>query len=110
MRRPSGYFVLPATRIDQPGSVYALDEGLLADLERLADQQGIEYVVPVYDDARSLSAVLPERVDTRVVANTFSASTNRQGSSRMLSTQSNPVGVWWSSTSTSGRGKRRLSG
>ncbi|WP_336338367.1 class I SAM-dependent methyltransferase [Haloarcula brevis] len=69
----SGYFALPAARIVEPGSVYALDldEELLAELEHLADQQDIENVVPVHGDARNLTAVLPERVDTLVVANTF---------------------------------------
>jgi ubiquinone/menaquinone biosynthesis C-methylase UbiE len=69
----SGYFALPAARIVEPGTVYALDldEELLAELDRLADQQDIENVVPTHGDARNLPAVLPERVDTLVVANTF---------------------------------------
>ncbi|WP_135306099.1 class I SAM-dependent methyltransferase [Haloarcula amylovorans] len=69
----SGYFALPAARIAEPGSVYAidLDEALLAELDRLADQQNIGNVVPIHGDARNLTAVLPERVDTLVVANTF---------------------------------------
>lgn len=69
----SGYFALPAARIVEPESVYALDldEELLAELYHLADQQNIENVVPIHGDARNLPAVLPERVDKIIVANTF---------------------------------------
>jgi SAM-dependent methyltransferase len=69
----SGYFVLPAAHIVEPDPVYALDldEVLLIELDRLAEQQNIENVVPIHDDARNLPEVLPERVDTLVVANTF---------------------------------------
>jgi len=69
----SGYFALPAAGIVEPESVYALDldEELLAELDHLTDQQNIENVVPINGDARNLPAVLPERVDTVVVANTF---------------------------------------
>ena len=51
----NGYFTLPAARITDPAPVYALDldESLLAELEGLADAQGIE------------------NVDTVLVANTF---------------------------------------
>lgn len=68
-----GYFALPAARIVDPATVYALDidEGLLADLETWADQQGIENVTPVHGDARELAANLPERVEFALVANTF---------------------------------------
>lgn len=69
----SGYFALPAARIVEPEPVYAidLDEALLEELDRLAEQQNIENVVPIRGDARDLRGVLPERVDTLVVANTF---------------------------------------
>ncbi|GAA0681436.1 class I SAM-dependent methyltransferase [Natronoarchaeum mannanilyticum] len=69
----SGYFALPAARIVDPEPVYALDldEKLLDELDRIADRQGIENVVPIHGDARNLASVLPERVDTLVVANTF---------------------------------------
>ena len=77
----SGYFALPAARIVEPESVYAvdLDEALLEELGHLADQQGIENVVPVSGDARDLTSVLPERVDTLLVANTFHGVDDQSG-------------------------------
>lgn len=77
----SGYFALPAARIVEPDPVYAIDlnEALLNELEYLADQQNIENVNPVHGDARNLTAVLPERVDTLVVANTFHGVDNQSG-------------------------------
>jgi SAM-dependent methyltransferase len=69
----SGYFALPAARIVEPESMYALDldEELLTELNYLVDEQNIENAVPIHGDARNLPAVLPERVDTMTVANTF---------------------------------------
>jgi len=69
----NGYFALPAARIVDPASVYAvdLDASLLAELEGLADGQGIENVVPVRGDARDLAALLPEPVDVALLANAF---------------------------------------
>jgi len=77
----SGYFALPAARIVEPEPVYAvdLDGALLGELDRIADQQDIENVVPVHGDARRLPSVLPERVDTLVVANTFHGVDDRSG-------------------------------
>ena len=68
-----GYFALPAARIVDPAPVYAveLDERLLADLDRWADEQSIENVVPVHGDARDLAALLPDLVDVVLIANTF---------------------------------------
>lgn len=69
----NGYFALPAARITEPEPVYALDldESLLDELERLADRQGIENVVPIHGDARELADLLPEPVDLVLIANTF---------------------------------------
>lgn len=69
----NGYFALPAARITDPGTVYALDldEALLAELRTLADQQGLENIVPIHGDARELTEHLPEPVDTVLMANTF---------------------------------------
>ncbi|WP_411964813.1 class I SAM-dependent methyltransferase [Haloferax sp. YSMS24] len=69
----NGYFALPAARIVDPESVYAIDleESVLAELDHLADQQAIENVVTLQGDARDLSNLLPERVDIVLVANTF---------------------------------------
>jgi len=69
----NGYFVLPAARIVDPGTVYALDldSSLLEELEQLATQQDIDNVSPVHGDARALADHLTEPVDVAVVANTF---------------------------------------
>lgn len=67
----NGYFALPAARIVDPATVYALDidESLLTELSRLADHQGIENVATVEGDARDLSEHLPEPVDVVLMAN-----------------------------------------
>ncbi|WP_226004434.1 class I SAM-dependent methyltransferase [Natrinema salinisoli] len=69
----NGYFSLPAARITEPNSVYALDidESLLDELTALAERQKIENVVTLRGDARELTRHLPEPVDALVVANTF---------------------------------------
>lgn len=69
----NGYFALPAARIADPAPVYALDidETLLEDLERLAERQAIDNVVPTHGDARSLTAHVSDPVDCCLLANTF---------------------------------------
>lgn len=69
----NGYFTLPAARITEPAPVYALDldRSLLDDLTRIAERQGIENVVPIRGDARSLARHLPETVDFVLIANTL---------------------------------------
>lgn len=69
----NGDFALPAARIIEPTPVYALDidDPLLEGLERLADQQEIDNVFPVYGDARSLADRLPEPADVGLIANAF---------------------------------------
>jgi len=69
----NGYFALPAARIVHPAPVYAvdIDKELLGELEGLADLNGIENVTTITGDARSLSELLPEPVDTVLIANTF---------------------------------------
>jgi cyclopropane fatty-acyl-phospholipid synthase-like methyltransferase len=69
----NGYFALPAARITDPGTVYAidLDESMLAELESLADRQGIDNVETRCCDARTLTNGLPRAVDTVLLANTF---------------------------------------
>jgi len=68
-----GYFALPAARITDPASVYALDVdgSLLATLQDLADQQGIDNLVILHGDARELTDHLPEPVDRILLANAF---------------------------------------
>ncbi|POG54823.1 class I SAM-dependent methyltransferase [Haloferax marisrubri] len=69
----NGYFALPAARIVAPAPVYAvdLDDGLVAELEHLADQQRIDNVVTVRGDARELSTHLSDPVDVALFANAF---------------------------------------
>lgn len=69
----NGYFALPAARIVAPAPVYAvdLDASLLEELERLADQQKIDNVVPVHGDARSLTDYVADPVDIALLANIF---------------------------------------
>jgi len=69
----NGYFALPAARITAPAETYALDldESLLGELDRLADRQGIDNVVPVHCDARDLAGALDGSVDVLLMANTF---------------------------------------
>lgn len=69
----NGYFALPAARITEPASVYAVDvdESLLEELSLLADQQGIENLTTIHGDARELVHHLPDAVDVVVMANTF---------------------------------------
>lgn len=69
----NGYFALPAARITAPATVYALDidQSLLEELSRLADQQAIENISTIAGDARTVSEQLPEPVDVVLIANTF---------------------------------------
>lgn len=77
----NGYFALPASRITDPARVYALDidESLLDELTNLADRQGIENIVPIHGDARSLTQHLPKLVDVVLTANTFHGIDDRAG-------------------------------
>lgn len=73
----NGYFALPAARIAEPGTVYAvdIDESLLQEAQMLAEMNGVENIVTVEGDASSLSDHLNERgvdgVDFALVANIF---------------------------------------
>ncbi|KKF39919.1 SAM-dependent methyltransferase [Halorubrum saccharovorum] len=69
----NGYFALPAARIADPSTVYAVDvdESLLAELDALAAEQGIDNVATVEGDARSLPELLPEPADFALLANAF---------------------------------------
>ncbi len=67
------YLALPAARIVAPAPVYAVDleADLLADLEDIASMQGIENVHTIHGDARNLDGILPEPVETVLLANAF---------------------------------------
>ena len=69
----NGYFALPAARIADPATVYAVDVdgSLLADLDALAAEQGIDNVATVEGDARALPELLPEPADVALLANAF---------------------------------------
>lgn len=69
----NGYFALPAARITEPATVYAvdIDESLLEELSQLADKQAIENLSTITGDVRQLAQHLPERVDVVLIANTF---------------------------------------
>ncbi|MGQ3329253.1 class I SAM-dependent methyltransferase [Halorubrum sp. FL23] len=69
----NGYFALPAARIADPATVYAVDvdESLLAELDALAAEQGIDTVSTVKGDARALPELLPEPADFALLANAF---------------------------------------
>ncbi|SER87640.1 class I SAM-dependent methyltransferase [Natrinema salaciae] len=90
----NGYFALPAARITDPEPVYALDleESLLEECVRVAERQRIENVVPVHGDARRMAALLPERVETVLVANTFHGIDDQQGFVRQASESLRPGG------------------
>lgn len=90
----NGYFVLPAARITDPEPIYALDleESLLEECAHLAERQGIENVVPVHGDARRMAELLPERVDTVLVANTFHGIDDRRAFVQQVSESLRPGG------------------
>ncbi|WP_144922445.1 class I SAM-dependent methyltransferase [Halorubrum salsamenti] len=69
----NGYFALPAARIADPATVYAVDVdgSLLAELDAFAADQGIGNVTTVEGDARALPDLLPEPVDFALLANAF---------------------------------------
>lgn len=69
----NGYFTLAAARLVDPAPVYAvdIDADLLVGLESRVATAGVDNVVSVEGDARALDDLLPEPVDTVLVANTF---------------------------------------
>ena len=69
----NGYFTLPLAEIVQPTPVYAIDidSDLLNELSRKAEQANFSNIRCLEGDARELSSLLPEPVDTILIANTF---------------------------------------
>ncbi|WP_200531140.1 class I SAM-dependent methyltransferase [Halorubrum sp. LN27] len=69
----NGYFALPAAQIADPATAYALDVdgSLLAELDALAADQGIDNVATVEGDARVLPELLPEPAEFALLANAF---------------------------------------
>ena len=66
-----GYFTLSAADLAEYVYAVDLDAELLAGLEDALDERDIENVEPIEGDARELPSLLPERVDTVLLANTF---------------------------------------
>lgn len=92
----NGYFALPAARITDPAPVYAvdLDESLLAELEEIAAQQGIENVRTIRGDARELDELLPELVDAVLLANAFHGIDDRETVLEAASASLRPGGTF----------------
>ncbi|RJT04742.1 class I SAM-dependent methyltransferase [Halococcus sp. IIIV-5B] len=69
----NGYFTLPLAELVQPAPVYAIDidSDLLDELRRKAEQTGLSNIRCFEGDARELSSLLAEPVDTILIANTF---------------------------------------
>lgn len=69
----NGYFTLPVAELVGDAPVYAvdIDEELLEELGAAAESRGLSNITCIHDDARDLAAVLPERVDVVLMANTF---------------------------------------
>ena len=69
----NGYFTLPLAELVQPTPIYAIDidPDLLDDLNRKTEQAGFSNIKCLEGDARELSSLLPEPVDTILIANTF---------------------------------------
>jgi len=81
----NGYFAIPAARIAEPATVYAVDieASLLEEARELAGMNGVENLVTVEGDASSLSDHLneenAEEVDFALVANIFHGVDDRGG-------------------------------
>lgn len=69
----NGYFALPAARVADSGTVYAVDVdgALLAELDTLAMEQGVKNITAIEGDARALPELLPEPVEFALFANAF---------------------------------------
>lgn len=76
----NGYFALPAARIVEPGKVYAvdIDEGLLKELEGIAEKNGTTNTETVEVDAREMSEHIGT-VDTVLLANTLHGADDTEG-------------------------------
>ncbi|WP_254839590.1 class I SAM-dependent methyltransferase [Natronomonas marina] len=66
-----GHFTLPAADIVDRVYAVDIDPALLADLDERVAAAGVAGVEPVEGDARDLPSLLPERVETALLANTF---------------------------------------
>lgn len=66
-----GYFTLPAAALVDHVYAVDIDPDLLGHLESAAEEAGVENVDIIEGDARKLPSVLPEQVDTALIANTF---------------------------------------
>ena len=69
----NGYFTVPVAELVDPATVYAIDvdANLLEELSEEAAERGLSNINCIEGDARKLSSILPQRVDTVLIANTF---------------------------------------
>ncbi|WP_323676238.1 class I SAM-dependent methyltransferase [Halorubellus sp. PRR65] len=69
----NGYFALPAARVVDPATVFAvdLDRTLLDELDELAALHRIENLETAHADARDMASALLKPVDVVLNANTF---------------------------------------
>ena len=74
-----GHFTLPAANLTEYVYAVDLDAELLACLEAALEERAVENVEPIEGDARELPSLLPERVDTVLLANTFHGVDGRTG-------------------------------
>lgn len=74
-----GYFSLPAAGIASEVYGVDIDESLLESARDRAEAEGLDNVEFFRGDARELSALLPERVDFALLANTFHGVEDREG-------------------------------
>ncbi|ADQ66238.1 methylase involved in ubiquinone/menaquinone biosynthesis [Halogeometricum borinquense DSM 11551] len=69
----NGYFTLPLAELVDGEPVYAIDinDELLGELAEAAAERQCQNIDCIHGDARNLPELLPEPVDTVLVANTF---------------------------------------
>src|SRR4051794_17461250 len=68
-----GYFTAPLSRLANPGKVYALelDPEMVRQSREYLAAHGVENCLVIEDDARNLTAHVPEPVAFALIANTF---------------------------------------
>ncbi|PSQ12100.1 SAM-dependent methyltransferase [Halobacteriales archaeon QS_7_69_60] len=74
-----GHFTLPAANLTEYVYAVDLDAELLGRLEGRLEERAVENVEPIEGDARELPSLLPERIDTVLLANTFHGVDSRTG-------------------------------
>lgn len=90
----NGYFTLPVAELVGDAPVYAIDveEGLLEELSATAESRDLSTITCIHDDAWNLAAVLPERVDVILIANTFHGVEDKDAFVKQVSESLRPGG------------------